>query len=164
MIKPAYILLVLTIVAFIAGCETERDPCLTPRSTLVRAGAYRRVSDTGTAVVDTSLPSPVFTALTTFTDTNTFIQLSGRNKFTFQLSDLSDTCRWVLRPDSAAAVRDTITFYYQRQLHFISNACGYNYYFYLQRVSSTRNAIDSIIINNTDITSNASAEHIKIYF
>ena len=165
MIKPVPILLlIITAIIFFASCETERDPCLTPRSTLARAGAYRRVSDTTNQVADSALPSPVFIALTSYTDTNAFIQTVTRNKFTFQLSDVSDTCRWILRPDSASALQDTLTFLYSRQLHFISNACGYNYYFYLRQVTATHNAIDSVSISNNDITSNASVENIRIYF
>jgi len=167
MTKLRYILPLLALCAFLAieSCETADNPCLQPRLTLLRAGAYKRAADTGTAVLDSALPNPIFIALTTFTTNNIFIQKTGTNKFGFQLSDLSDTCRWVIRPDSATFVQDTLTFIYQRQLHFISNVCGYTYYYNLtQPVLTTHHAIDSVRINNNDITSNASVEHLKIYY
>jgi hypothetical protein len=155
--------LCLLMLAAIAGCETERSPCLDASINVVRAGAYRR-ADTSTAFVDTALRAPLFIAVTDHTDSNVFVQLSGRNKFRFQLSDLSDTTRWVLRPDTAGTLQDTLTFIYQRQLHFINNACGYSYYYNLLRVTATRYAIDSIQLANPAVTSNASVEHIKIFY
>ncbi len=166
MTKPGnrLLLLLLSMCLFIAACETERSPCLDASSSVVRAGAYRR-ADTGTAAFDSALRAPLFIAVTNLTDSNIFVQTSGTNKFTFLLSNQSDTTKWVLRPDTAQiAVQDTITFIYQRQLHFINNACGYNYYYNLQQVRSTHNAIDSIQLTNPDVTSNASVEHIKIFF
>ena len=163
--KLLYLLLPLMVfTALLQSCETDRDPCLQPKTTLLRAGAYKRVTDTGTAVIDTALPSPVFTALNDSSQNNSFILLSNRNKFSFQLSDVSDTCRWVLRPDTLSQVRDTLTFYYRRQPRFLSNACGYTFYYNLDSVISTHYAIDSINIPSKDVTSNAGTEHIRIYF
>jgi hypothetical protein len=166
MIKPAYILLLLLAAGMLllASCETDRDPCLLPRTSLFRANAYTRGTDTATAVRDSFLPSPVFTALTAYTPDNSFIQLSSRNKFAFQLSDLNDVCQWVLQPDTLSPVRDTLTFYYRRQLSFLSNACGYTYFYNIDSVTTSRNAIDSVQLGSRDVTSNASVENLRIYF
>lgn len=169
MIKSAYICLWGLLAAGIGtltSCETERDPCLLPRTSLFRANAYTRTGgDTSAAGLrDTFLPSPVFTALTAYTPNNSFIQLGTRNKFAFQLSDLNDSCRWVLQPDTLSTVRDTLTFYYRRQLSFLSNACGYTYFYNIDSVTTSRNAIDSIRLGSRDVTSNASVENLRIYF
>ena len=53
--KLLYLLLPLMVfTALLQSCETDRDPCLQPKTTLLRAGAYKRVTDTGTAVIDTA--------------------------------------------------------------------------------------------------------------
>lgn len=166
MIKPgntiALLLALLVLVA--AACETDRQPCLDASVNVVRAGAYRR-ADTGISFVDTALRAPLFIALNAQSDTNIFVQTSATNKFRFQLSDLSDTTRWVLRPDTTiGTLQDTLTFIYQRQLHFINNSCGYNYYYSLLRVLSTRYLIDSVQLAIPAVTSDASAEHIKIFY
>lgn len=165
MSKFAYILLaVLLTCIFLQSCETERDPCLLPRTSLLRANAYTRVNDTSSAVRDTLLPSPVFIALTAYTPDNSFIQLTTRNKFAFQLSNLTDTCQWAIQPDTLSAVKDTLTFYYKRQLSFLSNACGYTYLYNIDSVRTTRHALDSVQLGSRDVTSNASAENLRIYY
>lgn len=165
MIKPGTIILlaILGLFLLVAGCETERSPCLDASVNVLRAGAYRR-ADTGTAILDSALRAPLFIALDALSDTNVFVKTTGTNKFTFQLSDVSDTTRWILRPDTAGALQDTLTFIYQRQLHFINNACGYNYYYNLRSVRSTRYAIDSVQLANAAVTSDASVEHLKIFY
>lgn len=165
MIKARNIIagMIAAVILLVAACDVDRQPCLDASVNVVRAGAYRR-ADTGTAFVDTALRAPLFIALDALSDTNTFIQTTTTNKFRFQLSDLADTTRWVLRPDSAGGLQDTISFIYQRQLHFINNACGYNYYYSLQQVTSTRYLIDSIQLAIPAVTSDASVEHIKIFY
>ncbi len=159
-----FVALLAAILIAIAGCETDRQPCFDTSVNVVRAGAYRR-ADTGTAFIDTALRAPVFIALNALSDTNIFIQTTGTNKFRFQLSDLSDTTRWVLRPDTTAGtLQDTLTFIYLRQLHFINNSCGYNYYYSLQKVTATRHLIDSVQLATPAVTSDASVEHIKIFY
>lgn len=165
MIKTGNIILAfLAILALMqTSCETDRQPCLDASINVVRAGAYHR-ADTGTAVVDTALRAPLFIALGAISDTNIFVQTTGTNKFRFQLSDLRDTTRWVIRPDTAGTLQDTLTFIYERQLHFISTSCGYNYYYNLQKVISTHYLIDSVQLANFAVTSDASVEHLKIFY
>src|ERR1051325_2017392 len=151
MTKSFPILIVLVLVAGVFySCEKERDPCLQPRTIVLRAGAYHP-ADTGRPIHDTALPDPVLIAITTYTTQNAVHQTTQRNKFTFQLSETADSCSWVVRPDSAVAIQDTLTFFYQRQLRFLSNACGYTYFFNLQQVRATRHALDSVLINNSSV-------------
>ncbi|XZF15988.1 DUF6452 family protein [Chitinophagaceae bacterium MMS25-I14] len=169
--KDRNVLLVLLVLFAICwgACETERDPCLTPVNVYVRAGTYR-ISDTNNIVLDTLLVNPVLGSV----DSSDTVFLAGHsvNKFSgITLSPHADSCRWFLQPDSLYPQRrDTLTFYYQRQLKFISNACGYTYYFNISSVKSTvhafadsTHAIDSVVLNNGSINGNANIENLKIY-
>lgn len=143
--------------------KDERDPCLQPRTTVLLARTYRH-ADTGTATPDTLLPNPVLRPLTGGLTQYYFGGIKRLGRFTFSLSNIADSSRWVLRPDSAIAVEDTLTFYYQRQLRFLSNACGFTNFYNLQSVTTTKNAIDSAIIDRPDITSDANVLNLKIYY
>src|SRR4051812_6872619 len=117
----------LTLIAlcFIAAysCKTEeRDPCLQPRTTVLRAHSYHH-ADTGSAVSDTLLPNPILRPLTGGTIIYYYGGVKRVSNFSLSLSNVVDSCTWVIQPDSAVALRDTITFYYNRQLRFLSNAC-----------------------------------------
>lgn len=155
---------------FTSSCSTERDPCLTPTTVYVRTGAYR-VADTGTAIIDTFMVNPIVGTV----DTHLVAYLAGPgiNKLynVITLKPTQDSCSWFIQPDSLYPQRrDTFTFYYQRQLKFISNACGYAYYYSLDRVKSTVHAfadsihgIDSVVIANGNINGNGNIENLKIY-
>ncbi|WP_123985265.1 DUF6452 family protein [Taibaiella soli] len=162
------IMLLLTL--GLVACETQRDPCLTPTTVYVRAGAYR-FADTGTAVLDTFLLNPILGPA----DSPQKGYSAGQNVNKFYneitLNPTVDSCSWYFVPDSAYLDRrDTITFYYYRQLKFISNACGYTYYYSINNVKSTRHgfadnihAIDSVVLSSGTINGNANIENLKIY-
>ena len=145
---------------FLFSCEQERDPCLQPTTVPLRVVAKQIVSDS--SVIDTLLPKPVWIAI----DSLRGFQFPPRTSlFQLLLSPLVDTCRYALQPDSSVASFDTLTFFYGRKLQFISNACGYTYFFSLQRINTTKHNIDSVAINNADVTSNANTpEHVQIFF
>ena len=143
--------------------KEERDPCLQPRTTVLRARTIRH-ADTGTATPDTLLPNPQLRPLTGGLVQYYFGGLKKQRLFTFSLSNITDSSRWVLRADSAVAVEDTLTFYYQRQLHFLSNSCGYTNFYNLQGVTTTRHSIDSAKITRPDITTDANVENLLIIF
>ena len=153
------------LVGALAACEKveERDPCLQPRTVTLKAGAYRRAADTGTRVVDTALRFVVFAPI----GGSTALAFAGSSKWAVPLSPQADSCRYVLQSDTAAAapLLDTLTFYYSRQPQFLSNACGYTYFFKLDTVTSTGNALDSVRLSGTlDVTNEADAEHIRIFY
>lgn len=143
--------------------KDERDPCLQPQTTVLVAHAVRH-ADTGVALVDTALPNPLFQPLTDQPNQYFYGGSKQLIRLTFSLSGVADSSRWMLRPDSAIGLQDTLTFYYQRQLHFLSNACGYTHYYYIDSVKTTRNAIDSVQIERADITNDANVENLKIIF
>ncbi len=143
--------------------KEEREPCLQPRTTVLRAHTVRR-ADTGSALKDTLLPNPQLLPLNGGSVQYVFGGIKRLRNFTFSLSNVADSSRWVLRPDSAVAVQDTLTFYYQRQLRFLSNACGYTNFYNLQRVTTTRHAINEAIIVRPDITTDANVENLRIIY
>jgi hypothetical protein len=164
MTRIANLLLLMSGVMVIASCaKEERDACLQPRTTFLRAHAYRH-ADTGSAVVDTLLPYPLLIPITGGATQYYYGGVKRIGKFALSLSESADSSRWIIRPDSANFLQDTLTFHYERQLRFLSNACGYTHFYNLQRVSTTRHALDSAIILRGDITSDANVEHLKLIY
>lgn len=150
---------IISLLLVFAACkdEDERDPCFEPKNIYLNAGAYKA----DTVIRDTALPNLILGPV----DSARFLDFDANSrKFLLFLSPLSDSCRYYLQPDSGASLKDTLTFSYTRRLEFLSNACGYTYFFNLQQVRHTRHLIDSVRINNFDITNNASTEHLRVYF
>jgi hypothetical protein len=113
--------------------------------------------------VDTALPSAVFGALTA-NGVKGFV-FPRQSAFSIPLSPVIDSSTWVIKTDSASTntVYDTLVLYYKRQQQFISNACGYAYFFNLDSISTTHNFIDSILIINASVTNNVNANNLQVY-
>lgn len=161
----AWVVLSFIFAFVLEACEKveERDPCLQPRTVTLKAGAYRPAADTGTAVVDTTLPFVVFAPI----NGATALAFADASTWAIPLSPQADSCRYVLFSDTTtgAVAPDTLTFRYTRRTQFLSNACGYTYFFTLDTVVSTTNAFDSLRLTTTlDVTNEADAEHIRIYY
>ena len=60
--------------------------------------------------------------------------------------------------------QDTLTIQKTNQVHFEAVDCQPNYFHTLTGVTTTRHAIDSVIIKNPDIDYDSSKENIYIYF
>lgn len=156
------ILLMLTL-GVLASCGKEqRDPCLQPRDAVLRLHCMHYVDTAGTPS-DTLLPNPLLIPIDSKTP-YIFGGVKRLSSFPVSLSEVSDSCQWVLRPDSASSVADTINFFYTRNLHFISNACGYTYFFHVDRVTTTRNAIDSAILVKADVSTDNTSEHLRLIY
>lgn len=161
MIKAANYITSIIALLFTMSCSIDRDPCLLPTTTSMRLGTYQVVDSNG-AVIDTFLPKPIWIAI----DSNRGIQFADKTaKYSLQLSSVTDSCRYAIQPDSALAFFDTLIFYYDRHLQFLSNSCGYTYYFSLKNIRTTYHQIDSVKISNAEVNSDAnSQEHVQIYF
>lgn len=154
-------------ITMLAACTQQRTPCYEPKIVPVNIGIYR-ISDT--VAVDTSLSDPAFYCL----DTSVGQARGAANKFAALLSPFVDSTRWVLAPDYkyndedtvffGPESYDTVTFYHNRRMEFISNACGYVFYYDLTNVRTTKNSIDSVILLNNSVDNNADVEHIKIFY
>ena len=163
MTKLRYPAIVACAVAALQACtKEERDPCLQPRTTLLRAHAVRH--DSSGAQVDTLLPNPLLFPLSRGGIRYVYGGVKRTSSLSFSLSNIDSVSAWILRPDSAVASQDTITFYYDRQLRFLSNACGYTYFYNLQRITTTTNLIDSAILQRPDVTTDVNVQNLKLVF
>lgn len=148
------------------SCAQERPPCLVPQDVWVRVGCYRWDQNAeGRGEQDSFLLHPLYG----YVDSGAVFLLEPRtSKFSLLLSPHEDqTAVWLLGDSSRIGDpfhRDTIEFHYQRRLHFISDACGYTYYYQLTGVDYTRHQLDSVRIMEDQVTDNVNLEHVKIYF
>ena len=78
-----------------------------------------------------------------------------------------DTTVYVFRPVMKTmemyGIADTVTFIYDREVRFVSSACGASYLYNIRKISYTDYLIDSVVCPGMQIT-NANNENIKIYF
>jgi hypothetical protein len=144
----------------IASCEQERSPCLQPTTVYVRAHTYQHLADS--TITDTLLPDPRWIAI----DSGVALTYGKKiSRFTFPLSPMADSARYALQPDSAVSGFDTMVFYYKKRLQFLSNSCGYTYFYSLEDIKSTLHLIDSVKLRNGDVNNDVNtAEHVQIYF
>lgn len=64
----------------------------------------------------------------------------------------------------AAYVTDTVTVVKTNRKHFESIDCTPLFFHTIRNVTYTRNAIDSIVINNPEVNYDPSKEHFRVYF
>lgn len=159
-----YVLFVVLLSSLVVlySCTQERSPCLEPSQYFLKLRVYKP-ADTGSAGVDSTLPATmagfVDTPYVFYTDT------VERNEFIGPLSGIADSVRWFIMADSAnTGGIDTITFFYNRKLNFLSTACGYTYVYELQRIETTNNSIDSTQIQVAEVTSSADDIHVKVFY
>jgi hypothetical protein len=116
----------------------------------------------GAAFADTAPPFPTFVSLT---ESGMDIANYGRQAtFALSLSPVVDTAQWLFKTDTASSIIfDTMTFHYARTLQFLSNACGYTYFYHLNYVTTTHHIIDSTHITNSSVTNNVNTKHLQVY-
>lgn len=144
------------------ACTQQRQPCLTPKIASLIIETIHLTSDTATIPVDTALPHAVFISMPA-NDSFKGTIYPLQSVFTLSLSPDSTICRWEFTTDSFQHSYDTLTFYYQRNLQFLSNACGYTYFYTLDTVVTTHLIIDSVHILNRAVTNNVNTKHLKIF-
>lgn len=163
-------------IAFLASCSTDQE-CYEPVNVNARTGfTLISVDSVDSAVIgidttyikkartnykDTFLPTATITVLGE--DKNFLIGSTGTSIGPLLNPD-KDSIRYSLRIDTITALYDTITFFYESSVHFISNNCGYTYYFNLQNVKSSYNSIDSIALLRKDVTNGSSDINVRLYF
>lgn len=156
-LKSGVVLLLMPLLA----CSTQNLPCYEPVTPYVNIQCAQKDAN---ATVDFNLPNANWSCIDIDSAKKWYLGIKATNKFSIILKPLIDTCRWVIQADSAISPLDTISFIYQSNLHFYSNACGYGYDFTLKDIKFTRNTIDSIAIINTSVSTKANNENIKIFF
>ncbi|MFI5196037.1 MAG: DUF6452 family protein [Chitinophagales bacterium] len=146
------------------ACTQQRQPCLTPKIASLNIHCIHKPSDTATVFIDTALPAARFAAFTGSVEKD-FIYSSQSANFTLSLSSDADSCKWGISTDTSILNHnfDTLTFFYQRKLQFISNACGFAYFYNLDSVHTTTKMIDSVHIINASVTNNVNTKHLQVY-
>lgn len=169
-----YLMAVLVVICGITGmgCKQQRTPCLTSKAAPLTLETMHITYAGDTAFVDTALATAVFVALTNTRDTG-LEYLQQQSVFNISLSPDTNYCRWLFTSDTSAGNRnfDTLTFFYRRDLQFLSNACGYTYFYSLDSVHVTHYSlltpqfvIDSVSISNASVTNNANTtKNLRIY-
>ena len=160
MIDRFFVFLLCVFIVAFASCEQERDPCLQPTTAYLRIRSMKNVSDS--TVADSLLPNPQWIAI----DSAVILQFSKKSSgFSLSLNPLADSARYALQPDSAITSYDTLTFYYGRKLQFLSNACGYTYFYILRDIKATLHNIDSFRIKNDEVNGNVNTpQHVQVFF
>ncbi|RYE20704.1 MAG: hypothetical protein EOP51_17295 [Sphingobacteriales bacterium] len=149
------------------SCDRQKDPCLQPVRASLHIGVYKTVeSDTGIVALDSLLPNVIVGVV----DSPAYFMYAVKNVNKIDsvvLSPMKDSTSIFIQADSARTSvfdKDTITFYYTRNLHFISNACGYTTYYTISDLKYTVNNIDSVKLINGNVSTDANIEHVKIYY
>ncbi len=157
--------LLITIVVTVVSCSQERQPCLTPKIASLNMRFVHYTADSAIALqstVDTALPKAIFGAITD-NGLSSAIYIAPSAYFTISLSSVADSCKWRFTADSVSQSYDTLSFYYQRKLQFLSNACGYTYFYALDSVHTTHNNTDSVLITNPSVTNDVNTKQVKIF-
>jgi hypothetical protein len=177
--KNILLLMIVTAGLFgLAACETGDPGCYEPQ--VVSAGIGYQMRDTQ-LVDDTVQLDPLIVVQDTldiFGDSimgspemellNESIQLRVRGdrntkELGIAFNQAKDSIRYRFRTDTTSTVYDTLTIHYSSTLHFISNNCGYNYYFGIKNVTHTTHMLDSAAILNNEVT-DATTRNVVFYF
>jgi len=149
------ILLVAAIPAILVACEDETKVC---DQTLRTDTRIHFKYDSLDVVRDTIMPKVTLFAL----GKDSIYKKQPLGDLFLPLSQTEDESRFYLKVDSAL-VADTLTFRYKRTPHFISAGCGFSTYFTIDTVLTTRNTVDSLKINQKEVTT-SNDTHITLHF
>lgn len=146
-------------VVFFTSCTTK-NLCIEPTLVTMRGGFY--YSDTSGAFKDSLVKN---VNMVFGSSLNYYQNIKKYNKFNFPLSQGQDSVFTIFQSDSSVVDEntvDSIYWYYTRNLAFISTACGYQTNFTLVSVKYTHHVLDSIVIQNSAVSSDANVEHVKL--
>lgn len=150
-------LIALLLLVVLAACEDETKTC--DQTLLSDVGiVFRKDSLDGFINKDTIWPKVTVHAIG---KDSLVVSNQPRSSVYFSLDPLHDTCQYYVKLDSAA-VADTLTFLYTRTPHFVSPGCGFATFSTLDSVICTSNTIDSVFINNREVTSD-NAQNVYLY-
>lgn len=75
-----------------------------------------------------------------------------------------DSIQYIFTPDTTKSLLDTITIFYTPKVHFISNSCGYTYFYNINHINTTNHYIDSFAITTAEVNNTASTRNISLIF
>jgi hypothetical protein len=143
------------VVTALAAC-TRQDLCL--RNATIVANISLK-TNTDSVARDTTLPQLSIAYPTLSLGARAF----GIQKFNMLLNTLQDSTVLYVSTDTIGFKVDTLTVYHKRKLHFISKACGYNYFFDIDSIASKKKIFKSIQITDTLVTDDATRTHMWFY-
>jgi hypothetical protein len=149
-------LLGFVLIVFALAC-TNTNSCTIPKLTALRCGFYTK--DTN----NINQPTAIQNGLVRYRLPNdTAISLVSATGFSMSLPQHTDSVIIIfqLDADDTENFIDTLCLYYQRNTNFISVACGFETFFELENVKSTRHVIDSVLINNKSVNNQLQPQHL----
>ncbi len=169
-------LLGIAIIALVISCETTQE-CYQPTTVTVKAAFVVKntydsliVTDTSardTTIIshyDTFMAAPYFQSLG-LDSTVGILGAKGTSLMPLPLNPDAGNIRYLVVPDTADfSVIDTLTIFYTPQVHFISNSCGYTYYYNIDSVHNATALFDSVALANREVTTLGNVRHILLYF
>lgn len=164
----------------IAGCESDEPQCYEPQQ--VTANIRFEIDKDTTVVIDSSNPNvppipkdtiyirdtalnfPIATSLVG--GTKDYSTQSDRYNLYLFLNPDTNFISYKIQVDSAMTdnMLDTLTLYYRPSLHFISNACGYTYYYAIDSVHCSKHVFDTAYVSEQSVTSEASKVNVHLGF
>jgi hypothetical protein len=163
--KSQFFLVACIFIAFstsFLSCLNE-DICEDVAALPLRIGFYR--IDTAA----TTSPKMMVDSITVFglgNDSIIYNNIYNVAQIEVPLNSKTDSCAFVIRlpdlSDAETSSYDTLWFIYQRQPNLISMDCGFVTFYELERINFTKNRIDSIHIEDSNIRNNLN-EHIKVF-
>lgn len=166
----------ILLLAVIIACTPKEQECFQP--TTVTAKVYFKVKDirdtliiTDTSIIDTTfvyfrdtqMVAPSF--YTQFGDS--ILQVNGVRgtvNMTLPLNPDTNSIQYAFTPDRDQLIFDTLTINYTSELHFLSNNCGFTYYYNIDNVQVTTNFVDSFAVTDRNVTSDGSIQNIQLYY
>lgn len=160
----------------VVSCETNQE-CYQPTTVTVKAAfvvknTYDSLIVTDSTVRDTTIvtyydtfmAAPYFQSLD-FDSTVGILGDRGTNLIPLPLNPDVDSIRYLVVPDTADfSSIDTLVIYYTPKVYFISNNCGYTYYYNIDSVHTATALFDSTALANKEVTTQGSTRHILLYF
>lgn len=167
------VLPLLFAIILLESCSKNVQECFAPRSvaaqvgfmvidTMVANDSFGR-PDTTIRIADTGMFYPTLTSLDM--DSNLiFIGDRDVSRLSLFLNPDTTSIRYILKTNRDSAIVDTVIIDYEPYNHFISNSCGYTFYYNIKKVTSTHHLVDSVRINAEGVTSSAQERHLIFYF
>ncbi|MBP6455671.1 MAG: hypothetical protein KA275_02975 [Chitinophagaceae bacterium] len=148
-----------SLIGILNSCK-KTTSCLTPQFVTLNFSTFK-LNDTG-KVIDSILPKVNFY----LADTPIYFLQEKENvkNFSALLSPEKTIQKFYLNPNTDDIILDTIFLQYSSNLNFISNSCGYQHFYNLEKVWSSQFNIDSIWLNEKLVNNEINKTHIHILF
>lgn len=160
LVKKCTLYIVIFISILVIFACNKNTTCLTPKIVNLRSGFYYMNNEN--TIKDTLLNNSniIFGKQNQF-----FINLKSANKFALPLAQNIDSVTLLFQPDSNnfdIQTIDSIHIHYERDLHYISVACGYETYFTIKKIETTHIQLDTVLIQKSLVDNDVNNEHLKI--